>query len=312
MNRPLLDVLHRLRDLGHAPEFPAPELPFMQWLVETGGKELLRRYQRFHRLPETGTVDGTTLAELERPRCGVPDVMAFTGVSCWGPRVLSYTQAIEFPGVDAAEVAQEYAEACRRIEAVCGLSLAPAPPGSAAQIRARSAPIDGPWNTLALSELPPPDAPSTTCLNQTFDVAEAALSPDQRVTMFCHEICHCLGLSHAPVGSGALMEPMLARTGYPQPWDIQQLQARYGPPIADASPAPMPMPPPIPGPSPIPCGTVTTGAGPPVTSVVIDCPGPGTYGLNLTFDRRGAYVLLIVEPAAGAGSDPPPARGNLT
>jgi hypothetical protein len=316
--RPLLEILHRLRDLGHAPEFPVAEVPFVQWVVETGGRELLRRYQEFHRLPATGEASPETLAEVEKPRCGCPDVMAFVGVPCWAPRTLTYQQTITFEGVAPGQVAAEYAEAAARIAAVCGIALAPAPLGAAAHIRATSAPIDGPWNVLALSELPPPNAPASTVLRQTFDVAEAHLGMNQRISMMCHELCHCLGLGHAPVGTGALMEPTLGAIDRPQPWDIRELQARYGPPPAVPAPIPpaipIPAPPAIPAgfPAAAPAGPAATGPGPAVTSIGVAVPAAGTYRFDLSFDRAGTYLLLIVEPAPQPGATPAGTPGTLT
>lgn len=178
-------------------------------------------------------------------RCNHPEVMAEAAGSRWALTSLRYYQAIAYPGVDPAEVAADYAEAVRRLTAVCGLTVIEAADPSQAQIIAVQGPIDGPWNVLALSELPPPDAGPITVLHQTFDVAETALTRDQRKAMMAHEFGHCLGLGHAPQGSGNLMEPILSTIGSPQAGDIAELQARYGPPAnanTTGTPTPAPAP----------------------------------------------------------------------
>lgn len=35
----------------------------------------VRRFQRFASLPQTGQLDQATLAQMRKPRCGLPDVM---------------------------------------------------------------------------------------------------------------------------------------------------------------------------------------------------------------------------------------------
>jgi hypothetical protein len=155
--------------------------------------------------------------------------MAVGAESAWGISSLAYWQEIRYPNVDPTELAADYALAISRITDVCGLTIGPAPSASAAQVVAVSGNIDGPWNVLALSELPPPGNERLT-LNQRFDLAEIGLTRAQRQAMMCHEFCHCLGLGHAPPNSGALMAPTLGSVASPQSWDIAELQSRYGPP----------------------------------------------------------------------------------
>jgi hypothetical protein len=278
MTKPrLIDVVKRLHALGHAPEYPVLTEGFFSWCFSSAdsiASELVRRYQAFHGLPPNGRWGCPVLhAHLARPRCGHPDVLPVAGLSSWSIRSLAYYQTIAFPGVPASEVALEYAEAVRRIAAACGLSIAPASVPAAAQVVAASGPIDGQWNVLALSELPPADAPLGTVLHQTFDSAEGGLTKDQRIAMMAHEFCHCLGLGHAQPGSGNLMEPVLSSIGAPQPgWDIPQLQQRYGPPkVSTPAPAPAPKP------APAPAQTFVVHASPGHTRYLIDTEIPGTF-----------------------------------
>jgi hypothetical protein len=194
---------------------------------------------------------------------------------------LAYWQEIRYPNVDPAELAADYALSISRITDVCGLTIGPAPSASAAQVIAVSGNIDGPWNVLALSELPPPGNERLT-LNQRFDISEIGLSRAQRQAMMCHEFCHCLGLGHAPPNSGALMAPVLGSVASPQAWDIAELQSRYGPPRAGGKP-PVEEGPAFPG-VPVP----VTGTGSIITST--------THGAQwtVTLDAPGRYMILVV------------------
>ncbi len=287
MNR--VDAVRRLHKLGHAPEYPDSDARFLEWCIKDLGQELISRYQQWHRIPVCGKMTPETLMHLEAPRCGHADVMAITSESCWSIRSLTYWQQIIYPGVDQAEIAEDYAEAIRRLTAVCGLEITSVTNQAAAHIRARSGPIDGAWNVLALTELPPPSATTDTVLNQKFDIAEVSLTKEQRIAMMCHEAGHFLGLGHAPPGTGALMEPILSTISAPQAWDIAELQERYGPPQqAPVSPTPGPgpgLPPVIPA--------APSAPGPDVSTVMMRIPAPGSYHYIFTFDEPGNYLVVI-------------------
>ena len=244
MNR--IDAIRRLHRLGHAPEYPDSDQRFLEWCIRDLGQELISRYQQWHKIPVCGKMTEETRLHLEAPRCGHADIMTITSESAWAVRSLSYWQQIIYPGVDQAEIAEDYAEAIRRLTAVCGVEITQTLNQAAAQIRARSGPIDGAWNVLALTELPPMAAGPSTVLNQKFDIAEVLLTKDQRIAMMCHEAGHFLGLGHAPPGTGALMEPILGVISSPQAWDIAELQQQ-----ATAHPSPRRRPPP-PAPTPPP------------------------------------------------------------
>jgi hypothetical protein len=252
--------------------------------VPVNPRDLIARYQRYQGLPETGVLTPETEARLAAPRCGQPDIMAVSQESAWGLTELTYWQEIRYPGVDPDELATDYALAVQRVTDVCGLTVTEAPSASAAQIVAQAGNIDGPWNVLALSELPPPGN-ERLVLNQRFDVAEIGLTRAQRQAMMAHEFCHALGLGHAPPSSGALMAPILASVLGPQAWDIAELQRRYGPPVSTPSPVPVPVPP---APSP------PTQAGPAVDSILVTIPKVGHYQYTFGFDQPGSYLLLIV------------------
>jgi hypothetical protein len=276
----LVDALRQLRARGHVPEYDqyGPEYRALAIPDPDTGRELIKRFQRFYHLPETGVLTPETEAQLLAPRCGHPDMLAVTQESCWGITELTYWQELAYPGVDPEELALDYAAAVARVTSVCGLTVTMAPSASAAQIRAASGAIDGPWNVLALSELPPPGN-TQLVLNQRFDPAEVALTRAQRQAMMAHEFCHCLGLGHAPVGSGALMEPVLGTVASPQAWDTAQLRARY--PLAGA-------PPDSPGPAPPLTGSPVSGTG----LIVTTREAGAKYTIGM--DAPGKYMILVV------------------
>jgi hypothetical protein len=235
------------------------------------------------------------------PRCELPAGMAITAEAQWATGDLKYF--LEFRAdrphnLDIAELAAEYAEAVRRVCSVCGLNVEPTADRAAAQIIASGGPIDGPWGILALSQLPFPMATPYHSVNQTFDWAETALTKDQRISIMAHEFCHCLGLGHAPAGSGNLMEPVLGLVGWPQAGDTAELVRRYGPPAAPADPA---------GPPPaVPAAPPPVAGGPPITSLSLVIPAPGYYQYSLGFAEAGPYLLLIIP--LGAPDEPATAR----
>lgn len=281
-------IVRRLHALGHAPEFPTISEEFLVWCMEDFGSRLIARYQEHHGLPVSGWACRETVEHLRRPRCAHPDVMAVSSESRWVLPLISYFQQIVYPNVDAATVAAEYAEAVRRMAAVCGIQITPASDVSSAQVLAVSGPIDGQWNILALTELPQPDAGAGTVLHQTFDNAEVGLTSEQRIAMMAHECGHFLGLGHAVPGSGNLMEPILGTISSPQAGDVAELQERYGPPAAAATPAAAPPPSPTPA---------TTPA-PQVAAQVVTVAAAGDTA-EITFDASGKFLVVVIPIPAG-------------
>lgn len=283
----LIDILRHLHARGYAPEYRRPGRAFLSWAARDDGAELIARFQRYHDLPDTGRISDELISRITAPRCGHPDRLAITGPkSAWALTALTYWQQISYPGVDPADLAADYALAVQRVTSVCGLTVTLADSAAAANIIAGSGPIDGAWNVLALSELPPPQNVQLT-LKQKFDVAETALTRDQRQAMIAHEFCHALGLGHAPPGSGALMEPALTSFKAPQAWDTAELLARYPLP-ADGGGGPGGTPGPAP-PTAIGGGNVPViGTG----SIVTSRQAGAQY--TVTLDGPGKYLILIV------------------
>lgn len=290
----LLEIVKLLHQLGHAPEYANISDDFLSHCAAGFYSELIRRYQRYHGLEVSGDPDPLTIAHLERPRCAHPDRMELgSSSSKWGIKSLTYYQTIDYPGVPAAEIAADYAEAWHRMTAVCGLTATRALDPTKAQILAVSAPIDGPFNILAMSELPQNNAGVGTVLHQTYDIAEVSLTRAQRVAMMAHEIGHALGLDHAAPGSGNLMAPVLSSIDRPQAGDVAELVSRYGPPATQptAPPATTPDPSPTPSPAP-PVGAPT--AGPDASTVLLTAGQAGDYQYRFHFPKPGVYMLVIV------------------
>lgn len=111
--------------------------------------------------------------------------------------------------------------------------------------------IDGPNGVLAESELP---CGNPKQCHQWYDVGEKWLKTGSRergiflYLVMLHELMHALGVGHAPQGVKAVIAPFYdADLIDLMPYDIEQLQTRYGPPF---KPVPPVVPTPIPQPKP--------------------------------------------------------------
>ncbi len=279
----LIDALRHLWERGHCPEHKVFGPEFLAWATRDMGKALIERYQQYQGLPITGVLTAETEARLTAPRCGHPDILAVSGQSAWAIKELAYWQEVSYPGVTPAELETDFALAVSRITAVCGLTMTPAASINSAHIKSGSGPIDGPWNVLALSELPPPNN-VTLAMKQKYDVAETGLTRDQRQAMMAHELGHALGLGHAPPGIGALMEPVLGSFVAPQAWDTAQLQERYGVPGYQPPPGRPPARPPNPP------------TNPPVAPPVLPIAVTGTGEIIQTVKWGTQYTVVLGAP----------------
>jgi hypothetical protein len=65
----------------------------------------MKRFQKFHNLPVTGKLDKETLAEMDKPRCGFPDVGEFTNTGRrWPGNRLTYAFQEFTPDLPANDV----------------------------------------------------------------------------------------------------------------------------------------------------------------------------------------------------------------
>jgi hypothetical protein len=172
-------------------------------------------------------------------------------------------------GLPPDAVAAVFARACAAWSAASELSVVPEPDEDKARVVARLVAIDGPWNVMGLTNLPVGPEPGVMLMK--LDPAGPWTANGFEETVL-HELGHALGLGHQPSGSGCVMEPTLTANLFPQPGDVEDLQARYGP---RTSPAPEVTP------------ILTPGPAPAATPVLIrfHAPVEGDYELSLTLTR---------------------------
>lgn len=171
--------------------------------------------------------------------CAVPDQLG-QGDNCrWPDGRITYAVRQNIPGVPLEQFEATLDSVFAHIAEHCGID-----PVRVQQVRdARIAPgtekIDGPSGVLAWSELPCGN--KVQCL-QAYDGSEkwSIANQDGKIWLWMvvlHEVLHALGLPHAPSGTVAVIAPTYnpRLTGL-QPYDVQQLQRRYGPPKAKPTP----------------------------------------------------------------------------
>lgn len=152
----------------------------------------------------------------------------------WPMRTVYYHEDLEIQGLDKTTTRNLFDAAAKSISDVCGLTLKRTTDPRDAHIVAHAEFIDGPWGIMGESEIPYGATPES-CMRQTYD-PDGPWDAGNWQACVAHELCHALGLPHLP-GTGALMEPMLiVGRVLPQPPDVAELVARYGP---RTSPAPI-------------------------------------------------------------------------
>lgn len=208
---------------------------------------IIRKFQEFHGLEQTGQLDQPTLRQIDAPRfCGLPDIMPETmDLQKWPDPNIRWAITNNWP-ISRAVVKDAISFAWAQWAAVCGVNPVYVDDPSQAHVLVQSSPIDGPMGVLAQSEL------ANNTMNpkrQWYDngepwvVSEApAASQIDLVRVACHEIGHVLGLPH--IAAGNLLQPTYdVRIRAPQRGDIAEVVARYGPP---RNPAPAPPTTPVP------------------------------------------------------------------
>ena len=230
----LSETIQRLHRFGYI-----PDLAMTEWKQGVPGfKKVLEQaitdFQGFNGLEQTGELNEDTLVFVHRPRCGAPDMIMTEEATCKWPDSMKDKNGItqirvrhNIYGLNPLAAEQEQAafqEAIASWNAVCGINLFLEEvnhPHISSTIGVLGS------GTLAISYLPCGASPNDT-MDQTYNRA-VNWSYKLLVQVIAHEVGHAIGLGHGP--SGSLLQPTASGTiTKPQPWDIQQVVSRYGPP----------------------------------------------------------------------------------
>lgn len=238
---------------------------------------------------------------LGRPFCGLTQnqLMEVGAANKWGhsPVTMSHNMDLRIANITTSQIDDIFVRVGALWSSVCGIDLRFIGAGQTANIFAESGRIDGKNNVLGQSYLPFPGIPKSQTIGQLYDTAEA-WTIHFLFQVVLHEVGHAIGLDHGPQGT-AIMSPMLTPLDAPQAWDINQTQARYGPPRT------IPVPTPTPGPDPVP------DPGTPEVSIfkkkvvtvpfggIINIPKPGRWLLRVDSGPRAKTVTLSLTDRPG-------------
>lgn len=219
-------------------------------------KEKVKEMQAFFGLKVTGKVDQETLKVMTKPRCGVPDVAAYSTFgegAKWKTNKLTYKIVNYTPDMSVAEVDKSIERALQVWAKVTPLKFTRINNGVADIMISFGSdnhgdfyPFDGSGGTLAHAFAPGAGIGG----DAHFDEAETfTFSSSRGFVLFlvaAHEFGHSLGLSHSNVG-GALMYPTYSfrdiNSFSLSSDDIKGIQSIYGPNTDGTRVIPDPQPP---------------------------------------------------------------------
>lgn len=221
--------------------------------------ESVEKYQHFFHLPVTGQLDQTTLKQMRKPRCGLPDLpkngsdaeatpfFALSGGK-WNHTNLTYFFKNGTNDISGTQEWDIVRQAFDKWAAVTPLTFTEVMDETMADIRIAweigdhgdGDPFDGGGGVLAHAFFPPPINSSPIAGDVHFDNMDIWDTEDggfwdpnviDLLTVAIHEIGHALGLAHTSV-EGAVMKPSYEDENRTlQPDDIEGIQELYGPPV---------------------------------------------------------------------------------
>ena len=230
-------LIDHMLQRGWFPQYADMELTDVLATIDTQTfAHELARYQDW--LGKQPTVDG-----LQEGFCGLEDRPALRGSTCGWPelRITWHTEG-GLPGIPPPDFQQQARDTWPRIDKHCGATLEYTPNNKTANLLLHAPSTRPPGfgqagGVLADAQL----VPCGLTANKEFQ-SEArydserwklgfGLTGDGKIplgSVLGHEGMHQLGIPHGP--NGNWMAPTLSAINTCQPWEVTELQKRYGPP----------------------------------------------------------------------------------
>ena len=225
-------------------------------------RDALEKYQVFFGLEVTGRLDAATWRQMQKPRCGLPDLEPGEDVhrkvadyclsgGMWSTNSLSYFFQNGTGDIGGTTEQDIVRQALDKWAFVTPLTFSQTATEASAHLRFRWAsgdhgdgsPFDGFGNVLAHGFYPPPVNSQPIAGDVHFDEAENWDTSDggfwwwrrrDLLTVATHEVGHALGLCHSAVSSAVMWPTYEGERRTLHQDDIDGIQAIYGPPVVPA------------------------------------------------------------------------------